>query len=117
MSVTQIPWALIECTLFVLIVYFFVGFYKGAGELLTLIKKLLLARLVCMRSQYELLCMRAWCNPRTYKTSVCRHAAQFFTFYLLCLVAILVLSALFRVQKPAHALCPGPESQHNLFWS
>ena len=32
MSVTQIPWAVIECTLFVLIVYFFVGFYKAAGS-------------------------------------------------------------------------------------
>ena len=34
MSVTQIPWALVECTLFVLIVYFFVGFYRSAGTIL-----------------------------------------------------------------------------------
>ena len=31
MSVTQIPWAIIEVTLYSLVVYFFVGFYKGAG--------------------------------------------------------------------------------------
>ena len=33
MSVTQIPWALVECTLFTLVVYFFVGFYRSAGGL------------------------------------------------------------------------------------
>ncbi len=37
MSVTQIPWALVECTLFTLVVYFFVGFYRSAGGLLCII--------------------------------------------------------------------------------
>ena len=32
MSVAQIPWAIIETALFTLILYFFVGYYHGAGE-------------------------------------------------------------------------------------
>lgn len=31
MSMTQIPWAVTECVIYTLIVYFFVGYYKGAG--------------------------------------------------------------------------------------
>jgi hypothetical protein len=32
MAVAQIPWAIIETALFTLILYFFVGYYHGAGE-------------------------------------------------------------------------------------
>ena len=31
MSMTQIPWAVVECVIYTLIVYFFVGFHKGPG--------------------------------------------------------------------------------------
>jgi ABC-type multidrug transport system permease subunit len=75
MSVAQIPWAIIETALFTLILYFFVGYYHGAGE--------------ASRPERDVLLLRA--EPSAYVTLfstvanlLCAYnAGYFFCFYLL----------------------------------